>query len=165
MDSREIDNVGTKLLNTMQNEQVSQEVQVIQEMDEFRDLRMQLFSFFKDRMKAIGSKERILQKLNDRILEYVDNNDEMTLEEMQSIYRMYASDSREATDSFLALFKPTPGTPSLLAQNISEKEEKKDKFDELYESMNSEDLQKLDKMVKFFKSMGDSSTGDDDAQS
>jgi len=155
MDSKEIDNVGVELLNKMKDKQVTEEVQVVQDMDEFRDLRMQLFSFFKDRMGAITAKERILQKLNDRILEYVDTED-MTLEEMQSVYRMYASDSREATDSFLALFKPTPGTPSLLAQNISEKEEKKDKFDELYESMNAEDLQKLDKFIKAFSSINTS---------
>ena len=155
MDSKEIDNVGVELLNKMKDKQVTEEVHVVQDMDEFRDLRMQLFSFFKDRMGAITAKERILQKLNDRILEYVDTED-MTLEEMQSVYRMYASDSREATDSFLALFKPTPGTPSLLAQNISEKEEKKDKFDELYESMNAEDLQKLDKFIKAFSSINTS---------
>lgn len=152
MDDREIDNVGTELLNKMQDKQINNEVQVIQEMDEFRDLRMQLFSFFKDRMQAISAKERILQRLNTRIEEYVDSED-MTLEEMQSIYRMYAADSREATDSFLALFKPTPGTPSLLAQNISEKEEKKDRFDELYESMSPDDLQRLDKFIKAFKAV------------
>ena len=160
MDSRDIDNVGTNLLKTMKDEKISQEVQVVQEIDEFRDLRMQLFSFFKERMKAISSKEKILQKINDRLLEYVESNDEMTLEEMQSIYRMYAADSREATDSFLALFKPTPGAPSLLAQNVSEKEEKKDKFDELYDSMSPDDLQKLDKLVKMFKSMDSSENGE-----
>ena len=152
MDDREIDNVGTELLNKMQDKQINNEVQVIQEMDEFRDLRMQLFSFFKDRMQAISAKERILQRLNTRIEEYVDSED-MTRVEMQSIYRMYAADSREATDSFLALFKPTPGTPSLLAQNISEKEEKKDRFDELYESMSPDDLQRLDKFIKAFKAV------------
>lgn len=151
MDRADIDNVGTQLLNQMENEEINKEVLQTQEVDEFKDLRMQLFSFFKDRMHAISSKEKILQRINERMLEYVDTNGELTLEEMQSIYRMYAADSREATDSFLALFKPTPGTPSLLAQNISEKEEKKDKFDELYESMSAEDLQKLDKFVKLFK--------------
>ena len=165
MDSREIDNVGTQLLKNMQDENINKEVAIVQESDEFRDLRMQLFSFFKERMGAISAKEKILQKINERMLQYVDNNDEITLEEMQSIYRMYAADSREATDSFLALFKPTPGTPSLLAQNISEKEEKKDKFDELYETMSPEDLQKLDKLVKVFKSMGSSNTEVVDAES
>ena len=153
MDSRDIDNVGTELLNTMQDAAITEEVREIQQVDEFRDLRMQLFNFFKDRMSAISSKEKILQRINERMLEYVDTNGELTLEEMQSIYRMYAADSREATDSFLALFKPTPGTPSLLAQNISEKEEKKDKFDELYESMSAEELQNLDKLVKAMRTL------------
>lgn len=152
MDGHEIDNVGTQLLTKLKDDNLDKEVKAIEEVDEFRDLRMQLFSFFKDRMKAISSKEKILQKINERMIDYVENNDDIPLEEMQSIYRMYAADSREATDSFLALFKPTPGTPSLLAQNISEKEEKKDKFDEIYESMSAEDLQKLDKMLKLFKS-------------
>lgn len=158
MDSKDIDNAGSQLLEKMQDEQLEAEVINVQEVDEFRDLRMQLFTFFKERMKAISSKERILQRINDRMLEYVDTNGELTLEEMQSIYRMYAADSREATDSFLALFKPTPGTPSLLAQNISEKEEKKDKFDELYESMSAEDLQRLDKFVKLFKDTNEEET-------
>jgi len=151
MDNKEIDNIGTELLKKIQDKDIEQEVEIIQEQDEFRDLRMQLFSFFKDRMKAISSKEKILQKINERMMLYVENADDIPIEEMQSIYRMYAADSREATDSFLALFKPTPGTPSLLAQNISEKEEKKDKFDEMYESMSAEDLQKLDSFVKMFK--------------
>jgi len=152
-DNHDIDNVGSNLLKKMQDKNIDNQVQIVQDIDEFRDLRMQLFSFFKQRMGAISAKEKILQRLNERILDYVDANDNMPLEEMQSIYRMYAADSREATDSFLALFKPTPGTPSLLAQNISEKEEKKDKFDELYESMSADDLQKLDKFVKAFKAI------------
>lgn len=153
MDNHDIDNVGSDLLKKMQDKDIDQQVQMVETVDEFRDLRMQLFSFFKRRMEAINSKEKILQSLNDKIMSYIDNNDEMPLEEMQSIYRMYAADSREATDSFLALFKPTPGTPSLLAQNISEKEEKKDKFDELYESLSPDDLQRLDQFVKAFKSI------------
>ena len=164
MDNREIDNVGTELLKKMEDNNINNQVAVIQELDEFRDLRMQLFSFFKDRMSAITAKEKILQKINDRMLEYVEENDELTLEEMQSIYRMYAADSREATDSFLALFKPTPGTPSLLAQNISEKEEKKDKFDELYDNLSPDELQKLDKLVKVFKAMNVSSSEVIDAE-
>lgn len=157
MDGKDIDNVGTELLAKLKNEDTTAEVRAVEEIDEFRDLRMQLFSFFKTRMGAISAKEKILQKINDRMLDYIDMNDDISLEEMQSIYRMYAADSREATDSFLALFKPTPGTPSLLAQNISEKQEKKDKFDELYDSMSAEDLQKLDKMLKLFKNVDSSS--------
>ena len=153
MDGKEIDNVGKELLGKLQDEQIENEVRAVEEIDDFRDLRMQLFSFFKTRMHAISAKEKILQKINQRMMDYIDMNDDITLEEMQSIYRMYAADSREATDSFLALFKPTPGTPSLLAQNISEKEEKKDKFDELYDSMSAEDLQKLDSLLKLFKNV------------
>lgn len=154
-DSKNIDNTGIQLLNKIQDKSLDRQIATVSDWDEFRDLRMQLFSFFKERMSAITAKEKILQKINDRMLDYVETNDDLTLEEMQSIYRMYAADSREATDSFLALFKPTPGTPSLLAQNISEKEEKIDRFDEMYNSLSAEDLQKLDKVVKLFKAMGE----------
>lgn len=153
MEMKEIDNVGTELLEKMKDENIDNEVKEVVVKDEFRDLRMQLFDFFKNRMNAISSKEKILERINQRMFDYIDTNGNLTLEEMQSIYRMYAADSREATDSFLALFKPTPGTPSLLATNISEREEKKDKFDELYESMSAEDLQKFDKFVKAFNAV------------
>lgn len=153
MDNKDIDNIGTDLLKKMKDENIENEVKEVIEVDEFRDLRMQLFDFFKNRMQAISSKEKILQRINEKMFDYIDTNGDLTLDEMQSIYRMYAADSREATDSFLALFKPTPGTPSLLATNISEKEEKKDKFDEIYESMSAEDLQKWDKFVKVFNAI------------
>lgn len=153
MEMKEVDNVGTELLEKMKDKNIDNEVQEVIVQDEFRDLRMQLFDFFKNRMNAISSKEKILERINQRMFDYIDTNGDLTLEEMQSIYRMYAADSREATDSFLALFKPTPGTPSLLATNISEKEEKKDKFDDLYESMSAEDLQKFDKFVKAFNAV------------
>lgn len=143
---RDIDNVGTDLLKSINDENIAAEVQQVEMVDPFYNLKIEILDFFKGRMKEISMKDKLLKKINDRIFEKLDEED-LTLSELQSLYNMYAYDSRLNTDSILSLFRPTAGAPSVLADSLGKKEEKNDAFEAMYEKMSSEDLQKIGKLV------------------
>jgi hypothetical protein len=69
-----------------------------------------------------------------------------------SLYKLISTQANLSAESVLSIFKPTPGAPSLLADNLS-KDTKEDHFDKVYESMKPEDLQKVDKLMKLLQMM------------
>ena len=83
----------------------------------------------------------------------------MTLQERMSLYKLISTQSSIAADSVLSIFKPTPGAPSLLADNLS-KNAQEDHFDKTFDAMTPEELQKIDKLMKFLQSVPNGKSND-----
>ena len=115
-------------------------------------VRENFFEFFTNRMSEIASKDALLKKISERMLEKLENDPDPTYENLQDMYRTISADSRMAVENILSLFRATAGVGSVLGETIGKKEEKVDEFDKVYDSMSSEDLQKLDKLLRLINS-------------
>lgn len=145
MDNHDILSRGTQLLNKL--DESKPEVKVITEADPFFILRNDILSFFRQIMGEVSKKEALKHKIEDSFLEDLES-DTLDFQSRMSLYKLISTQSNVSVDSILSLFKPTPGAPSLLADNIS-REKEKTHFDEMYENMSPDDLQNVSKLMAF----------------
>lgn len=132
----------------------TEKVKKIYTTDPYIDLKRNLLEFFKERMNRISSQERLKERVEQELELLVDNS-ELSFDQLMRLHAQIAKNNNISTDSFLTIFKPTPGAPSILAENLAKKEESKDEFDEMYESLSSEQLRKLDKLSKLLETMAE----------
>lgn len=146
MDNNEVLNKGSKLLKKLGEEK--NEVTVIANSDPFYVLRTDILVFFRQIMKDVEKKDSLKSELEESFLEDLRGNGEepLTFQQKMSLYKLISTQSNISAEGILSLFKPTPGAPSLLADNIS-KDTEVDKFDEIYEGMSPEELQNVQKFM------------------
>ena len=108
-------------------------------------------------MEEIKSKDSIQRRIIEKIGDMLEM-DELSFEQLMAVYKTISNDSRYSTDSLLAIFKPVPGSPSLLADSIAQKDEKQDAFDQVYENMTSDDLANIDLLLKLMRTVKKSET-------
>ena len=138
----------TEILTSVQNAEVNVMT------DPYDEVRKSFFNFFITRMKEVKKSDEVLELITSKIKDKVEN-DEVSFEGLQDLYRMYSSQSRQSSENLLNLFRPTAGVGSVLSETIGKKEENQNEFDRVYESLSSEDLQKLDKVVKLLEEQKD----------
>lgn len=137
------------------NAEVSQreEVQAVPyEEDIFYGLKKSLVDFFKTRMKEIDKKDALQSLIMDKLTEMIQDDD-LEFEQLMGVYKMVSSDNRYSSDSILSIFKPVPGSPSLLAENVAQKDEKQDAFEQVYEGMDSTDLENINNLLRLLTAM------------
>lgn len=134
--------------------ETSKRVKQIQENDPFMDLKLNLLNFFKDRISQITAQERLKQRIEEEIEAFVERGD-LTFEQIMSVYNSVSRQNNSSADSLLGLFKPTPGAPSILADNLAKQEEKKDVFENLYDEFSSEQLEKMEVINRVINTIRD----------
>jgi len=122
--------------------------------DPYVDLRKSLLVFFKDRMNRIALQDRLKERVEVELEASIDGG-ELTFEQLLRLHSQVSKSNNMSTDSFLTIFKPTPGAPSILAENLAKQEEKKDEFDEMYDNLSSEQLRKFDKLSRMMQMMSE----------
>lgn len=143
MDNNDVLKTGTMLLKQMDKE--DKDVMAINGTDPFYVLRTDILLFFRQIMMEVQDKELLKKTLESSFLADV-KSEELSFQEKMNLYKLISTQSNIAAEGILSLFKPTPGAPSLLADNIS-KDKEKNKFDELYDDMSSDDLQQVQKFM------------------
>jgi hypothetical protein len=125
----------------------SKKANEVLERDPFIELKLELFSFFKERIGRITAQEKLREKLEQELETQIETGT-LSFDQLLTLYNSVSKQNNISSESLISLFKPTPGVPSILAANLAEKEEKKDIFDDLYDKFNSDHLQKIDKLSK-----------------
>ena len=148
-DNNEIKTFSTKLIKSLEKE--NKDVEVFSETDPMLTLRKDILSFFRSIMASVAKKEQLKEKIESSFLEDLES-EELSIQDRMSLYRLISTQSNISADSILSIFKPTPGAPSLLADNLS-KDTKEDHFDKMYDSMKPDDLQKMDKLMKVLQTI------------
>ena len=118
--------------------------------DIFYGLKRDLVNFFSNRMGEIKAKDSIQRRIIEKIGDMLET-DELSFEQLMAVYKTVSNDSRYSTDSLLAIFKPVPGTPSVFADSVAQKDKDQDVFDKVYEEMSSEDLENVDVLLKLLR--------------
>ena len=148
-----IEDTANDLLHEFGNDsETTSKVTRIQTSDPYVELKMNLLSFFKDRMSKITAQERLKEQV-EQALELQLEGGDLSFEQILSLYRLVSTQNNASSDSLLSLFKPTPGAPSILADNLGRQEEDKNMYDEMYEDFSSDQLQALDNLGKILTSL------------
>ncbi len=146
---------GSDLIGRLESHSDTQEAvrRIIKE-DPFMQLRSDLLEFFRNRISEIQKHDDFIKEIEESLREELQEG-VLNFEDKMRLYKMITTQSIASQDGILSLFRPTPGAPSILAQNLSEKEEKADRYEELFEKLSSKDLQKIDKLTKFLDKFKD----------
>lgn len=134
------------------NSKSNKDAEQIMNRDPFIELKLELFSFFKERIGRISSQEKLRESIEESLQAQIDGGS-LTFDQLLTLYNSVSKQNSISADSLISLFKPTPGVPSILAANLSEKENDKDIFSELYDQFSSDQLQKIEKLNKIFTVM------------
>lgn len=136
----------------------SDEVQAVPIQDDiFYGLKKDLVNFFSNRMEEIKSKDSIQRRIIEKIGDMLEM-DELSFEQLMSVYKTISNDARYSTDSLLAIFKPVPGVESPFSSATMKQNESRDAFDQVYENMTSEDLENVDLLLKLLRTVKKSET-------
>jgi hypothetical protein len=100
-------------------------------------------------MSSVSKKESLKEQIENSFLEDLEGG-QLSIQDRMSLYKLISTQASLSADSVLSIFKPTPGAPSLLADNLS-KDREDDHFDKMYANMKPDDLQKMDKLMKFLQ--------------
>jgi hypothetical protein len=148
-DNNDITRFSSSLINKLDEKE--KDIKVFSETDPMYTLRKDILSFFQNIMESVSKKETLKEKIESSFLEDLESG-ELSVQDRMSLYKLISTQANLSAESVLSIFKPTPGAPSLLADNLS-KDTKEDHFDKVYESMKPEDLQKVDKLMKLLQMM------------
>lgn len=152
---------GTDLLEKLEDtSQIQERVREVTLMDPFMQLRVDLLEFFRNRITEIQKHDSFITEIEDALREELES-DELDFDQKMRLYKTITSQAIASQEGILSLFRPTPGAPSILAQNLSEKEEKKDNFEEIFEKLSASDLQKIDRLTRFLENFPEEEEEDD----
>lgn len=155
-DSNDITKFGSSLIKKLDDKE--KDVKVFSEVDPMLILRKDILSFFQGIMASVSKKESLKELIESSFIEDLESR-ELSFQDRISLYKLISTQANISSDSVLSIFKPTPGAPSLLADNLS-KDREDDHFDKMYANMKPDDLQKMDKLMKFLQMLPKESKDD-----
>jgi hypothetical protein len=131
---------GRVLIKTLGDKDLMKEANEARLVDPVDDLKMAVFEFFKRTIDSIDKREQLRLKIQTILEHRIDiEGDTMQVEELRSLYMMVSSEADRANDSIIGLFKPVPGAPSLLVNNVGAASGGEGDPDALYNRLSPED--------------------------
>ena len=115
-------------------------------------LQKNIISFFNDRMSTVRRQETLKVKVQERLEEMVDGGS-LAFDDLKGLMVTLSRESTQASDSIIGLFKPTPGTQSPFAQNLSRSTDKEDGLEQFYEELSPEDRRKIDVLYRMISTI------------
>lgn len=145
-----IQDTANKLLNTIDDEEINKEVNTLKRADPMMELRSDILGFFKTHIERINSQEKLRSTLQEEILAQIERG-EVSFDQLHSLYNSVSRQETSAAEAIISIFKPTPGSPSSLAEVLGGRESIDDEFEQAYDNMSSEEMQKIDKLYRTMK--------------
>lgn len=127
------------LMNQFSNPSIEQEVMAAQIEDPNHQLRKEILAFFTDRFQRIQKSERLKEQIQESF-EAMIEREELTFDQLITLYSIVAKQNSFAAQGILDIFKPVPGAPSILAPEVVHQEDKDD-YEKEYDNLSSEELQ------------------------
>lgn len=144
-----------ELIEKLNSKGVQNEVNNVKKMDPLVGLKLNLFSFFESRLKAIEEEDNFEQQIKDALLQKIEH-DELSTSQLMQLYGSVKSQGSKALEVLLDVFKPSQ------AGNVSPLvEESKSNIDDELNTNGFQDLKpeekdavhKLAKLVNEVKSV------------
>lgn len=152
--SDHIQNTANKLLQTMDDKDINKEVTSLKNADPMLELKSDILKFFKSHIERIESQEKLRSTIQEELLAQIERG-EVNFDQLHSLFNSVSKQETTAAEAIISIFKPTPGSPSTLADVLGGRDENQDEYEKAYENMSSEDMQKVDKLYRMMKKMFD----------
>ena len=145
-----IEKTAEDMLQSLDDPKNQEKVKQVQSEDPFYHLKLNLLNFFQDRIRRIISQETLKGQIEEKLSEKVEM-DELDFNDLLTLYNSVSKQNNASSESLLSLFRPTPGAPSILAENLGTPEKSKDDWEEIYDSLTPDQLQKIDKIRRLLE--------------
>jgi len=145
-----IEETAENMLQSLDDPKNQEKVKQVQSEDPFYHLKLNLLNFFQDRIRRIISQETLKGQIEEKLSEKVEM-DELDFNNLLTLYNSVSKQNNASSESLLSLFRPTPGAPSILAENLGTPEKSKDDWEEIYDSLTPDQLQKIDKIRRLLE--------------
>jgi hypothetical protein len=138
-------NATNKLINTLAESNSA--LDAVPMVDPVESLKRNVFDFFTDRMRRIIRTENLREKIQDSLEADVDGG-MLTFDERRTLLASLNSSQTAASESIISLFRPVPGAPSILADNISRGTEVEDSMEKMFKNATPETLRQMDILLR-----------------
>jgi hypothetical protein len=119
--------------------------------DSLGEMKENLIQFFRDRIGTIKKSDELRDTLY-RKLHGMLERDELTFEQMLSVYKLLGNENNTAADGVLSLFRPVPGTPSLFLE-VSKPADKDEELKTAFKNYSAEELQAIERTMGHLASL------------
>jgi hypothetical protein len=144
---------GRVLIRTLGDTDLMKESTESQLVDPVVELKMSVFEFFKRNIESIDRRERLRSKIQDIIESRLDSSgDTMQLDELRSIYASISAEADRASEAIINLFKPVPGAPSLLVNNVGAPSGGENDMNAMYLNMSPADRDIIERFRQLMES-------------
>jgi hypothetical protein len=152
--SDHIQDTANKLLQTMDDKNINKEVSALKNADPMLELKSDILKFFKSHIERIESQEKLRSTIQEELLAQIERG-EVNFDQLHSLFNSVSKQETTAAEAIISIFKPTPGSPSTLADVLGGRDDVQDEYEQAYENMSSEDMQKVDKLYRMMKKLLD----------
>lgn len=125
--------------------ETQKQINKVKEKNSLQTLQEDILVFFQKHTKEISKKNALKEELENSLLDDVRSGS-LDFDQKMRLYNASSKELNNSLENFFALFKPAPGTPSVLIDTVSKAKEEKDVSKEIFETTNSKDLQTLQKL-------------------
>ena len=94
-----------ELIDNLNNPDIQNKVQEVKDKDPLEQLRLSLFDFFENRLRAIEKEDEFEKRIKDELLQKMDDGEVSTAQLMQ-LYNQVKGQSSKALEVLLDVFKP-----------------------------------------------------------
>jgi hypothetical protein len=119
--------------------------------DSIGEMKENLIQFFKDRIGTIKKSDDLRDTLYEKLKGMMDR-DELTFEQLLSVYKLLGNENNTAADGLLSMFRPVPGAQSLFLE-VSRPPDKDEELKKAYKNYSAEELQTIDRMMGHLASL------------
>jgi len=149
-----VEDTAKKIMDSLKKKENNLPTEVVHE-DPMFGLQKNIISFFRDRIETVRNHEDLKTKVQQKLEMKVDE-DELDFDQLKGLFVTLSRESNDTSESIIGLFKPTPGTQSPFAQNLSKPAHSlDDDVEQFYNGMSPEDKQKLDMLYRMVMSNRD----------
>jgi hypothetical protein len=139
------------MLEALEDKRFKNDALRVANTDSLGEMKQNLIQFFKDRIDTIKKSDHLRDTLYEKFQTKLER-DELTFEQMMSVYRLLGSENNNAADGVLSIFRPVPGAQSLFLE-VSRPADKDEELKTAFRNYSAEELQTIERTMGHLASL------------
>jgi hypothetical protein len=133
---------------------IKKEENIIKPSNQFgiEQLRESMISFFEDHLGRIERREKLAETIENKIMEKVETDETIDFNQLRAFLKDLSGQSSNLSELLLAIFRPTPGTPSILADSIGHKVQEDSEID-ILTTLNDDERNQIKEAIEIIKKL------------
>ncbi len=150
MKKNETNNEVNNLLNAFDDKNIDSEVDAINMQDPSIKSRSELFKFFTTRLAGLTKRESFKDKIQEALEEKIDD-DEVTFQQLLSLYKIVYTEDSLAAESIISLLKPAAGVPNPLLTAMDTRKAVDDGIGSMHHELDTKGVKAIDMLYRALK--------------